>query len=66
MAQCDVQTLMDEAKCYVSCLTPGQMQIIKLQLLCNLIGGNVWYSDTLPTDGNNISADPDVIISGSP
>lgn len=57
MAQCDVQTLMNEAKCYVSCLTPGQMQIIKLQLLCNLIGGNVWYSESLGGDSVTIDAE---------
>lgn len=65
MAQCDVQTLMTEAKCFL-CLTPGQMQLAKLALLCDVLGGNVWYSDSLPADATNINADPDVIISGGP
>lgn len=49
MAECDVQTLMTEAKCFL-CLTPGQMQVAKLAILCDILGGNVWYTDSLPAD----------------
>ncbi len=40
---------MDEAKCFM-CLSPGQMQMLKLQLLCEAIDGNIWYVGTIPVD----------------
>ncbi len=36
MAQCDVQSLMTEAKCF-TCLSPGMWQALELALLCDLI-----------------------------
>ena len=36
MAQCDVQALMDTAKCF-SCLPPGIQKALELQLLCELL-----------------------------
>ncbi len=57
MAVCDVQALMDEAKCFM-CLTPGQMQMLKLQLLCDALGGNVWYADSIPGEPTIIDEPP--------
>lgn len=59
MAECNVQELMEEAKCFM-CLTPGQMQMAKLQLLCDAIGGNVWYTGSGGEDSETIDADPDM------
>lgn len=61
MAECNVQELMEEAKCFM-CLSPGQMQMVKLQLLCDALGGNVWYTDAGGSEDNPIDADPDVPI----
>lgn len=36
MAQCDVQALMDTAKCF-ACLPPGLQKALELQLLCELL-----------------------------
>lgn len=36
MANCDLETVMTEAKCF-SCLTPGMWQALELALLCDLI-----------------------------
>lgn len=35
MATCDTNTLLESGKCF-ACLTPGQMDIIELQLLCEI------------------------------
>jgi len=34
-AQCDVQTLLDDAACF-TCLSPGVLQILEVALLCQI------------------------------
>lgn len=36
MATCNVQSLLDEASCF-ACLSPGVLQVIELQLLCEIL-----------------------------
>lgn len=36
MAQCDVNSLFANAKCF-ACLSPGEWQILELQLLCEIL-----------------------------
>lgn len=36
MANCDVSTLLQEAKCFQSCTAPAQLLLIQTQLLCNI------------------------------
>lgn len=38
MASCDVQTLLNNAKCF-ACLQPSEMDIVRLQLLCEISDG---------------------------
>ncbi len=52
---------MDEAKCFM-CLSPGQMQMLKLQLLCVAIGGNIWYTDAFGSESTDDGADPNVDV----
>lgn len=59
MAQCDIDALMANAKCF-TCLTPGQQDILKLALLCNVIGGNIVYFSELPNTPTNVG-DPIII-----
>ena len=35
MATCDIQDLLDRANCF-SCLTPGQLNMVQTQLLCEI------------------------------
>jgi len=48
-----VQELVDRASCFL-CLTTGEMAAIRLQLMCNLIGGNVIYYSSIPADPTNV------------
>lgn len=36
MATCNINELLDAGKCF-ACLTPGEMDIIELQLLCEIL-----------------------------
>jgi hypothetical protein len=36
MATCNINSLLDAGKCF-ACLTPGEMDIIELQLLCEIL-----------------------------
>lgn len=38
MATCNVQTLLNNAKCF-ACLSPGEWEILELQLLCEIMSG---------------------------
>lgn len=64
MANCDVQSLMAEASCF-GCLSSTQMDILRLQLLCNIAvigggGGSGGGGGVLMFDGINPSGAPGV------
>src|SRR6185503_4386610 len=52
-----VQELLDYAACF-SCLTSGQLQILKIQLLCSILGGNVNYTNETLSDASVLENDP--------
>ena len=39
MANCDVQTLLNNAACF-ACLPPGTLSIVELQLLCEILNSS--------------------------
>ncbi len=39
MAACNINSLLESGKCF-ACLTPGELEIIELQLLCEILAAS--------------------------
>lgn len=58
MASCDVNTLMEDAKCFL-CLTPDQRSAVLLQLACEILhGGGTGTTCLVCLDHGETPTDP--------
>ena len=62
MANCDINTLLEAGKCY-ACLTPGQLDIIELQLLCEIQAAGSGGQPAAATFDNIFLEKPEGVIS---
>lgn len=71
MATCNYQTLLSNAACFAN-LPPGMMEIIELQLLCEILsagggggGGSVQVISTTDTNPNTAAITPSNVNIGA-
>lgn len=62
MAVCNPNTVLADAGCFM-CLTPGQVELVITQLLCNISGGGGGTGSSCCHSG---TGSPEGVVSGDP